>query len=600
MNGATVRSLVRGESPFFDRVLPGVLILTILVGYGITLAPTVSFWDAGEFIATSYIVGIPHPPATPLYVLIGRIFSLFPLGAIAVRVNYLSLLPSLGALFFLYLSIVEASKWWSEGATDFATRFVSHMGAFLATLFAAFMTTYWDDSTEAEVYSLSIFIWSFSTWLALRWANRPNRDEDRRPPLLVAYWLSLSIGIHLGTYLALPPFLLFILAIDRRIESAPLIVAGIAIALIGAFLAVVLSGGREESIVPMLLVGVGVLVALLGVDRKLIALGIVFTLIGVSVHAFIPIRSILNPSINEAQPDNMTALLDCLLRKQYKPQSPFLRQASWDFQFGMFWRYFKEQFLGTTPQLTPLHAMRSAFLGILPLVGCLGIVYHFRKNKETFTLFASQFLIGGLFLIFYMNFTDHEVRERDYFYAPAFFYFATWIGLGFSAIFEWVRAWAERRSLPSNGVLAGTGVVSLVFPALLFWHHFHTHDQRGDHIAQNYAYNMLIGLEKDALTFTNGDNDMFPLWYLQEVEGIRKDVRLLNLSLLNTPWYIKQLKNLPPKVPISFTDEQIDQLRPFQREGKLFLVKDIAAHDIIRTNNFQRPIYFAVTVADLM
>src|SRR5262245_65744872 len=83
MNGATVRSLVRGESPFFDRVLPGVLILTILVGYGITLAPTVSFWDAGEFIATSYIVGIPHPPATPLYVLIGRIFSLFPLGAIA-------------------------------------------------------------------------------------------------------------------------------------------------------------------------------------------------------------------------------------------------------------------------------------------------------------------------------------------------------------------------------------------------------------------------------------------------------------------------------------------------------------------------------------
>jgi tetratricopeptide (TPR) repeat protein len=554
MTAETLRARLRGESPFFDRILPGVLVLTLFAGYAITVAPTVSFWDAGEFIATSYILGIPHPPATPLYVLIGRIFSLFPIGEIAARVNYLSLLPSLGALLFLYLSIVEASKRWTEGANDFATRFIAHMGAFLAALFAAFMSTYWDDSTEAEVYSLSILIWSFSTWLALRWANNPRRDDDRRPLLLVAYLLSLSIGIHLGTYLALPPFLLFIFAIDRKVL----------------------------------------------LDPKLIALGLVFTLLGVSVHAFIPIRSMLNPAINEAQPDNWIALKECLLRQQYKPQSPFLRQASTDFQLGMFWRYFKEQFLGTTPGATPLHAVRSAFLGLMPLVGCLGMVYHFRKNRETFALFALQFLVGGLFLIFYMNFTDHEVRERDYFYAPGFFYFSTWIGLGFSALLERLRGLAERRSVPPNGLLVGAGAFSLVFPALLFWHHFDTHDERGNRIAQNYAYNMLASLEKDAIIFTNGDNDTFPLWYLQEVEGVRKDVRIMNLSLLNTPWYIKQLKNLEPKVPISFSDDEIERLRPFQREGKVYLVKDIAVYDIIRTNNFQRPIYYAVTVADLM
>ncbi len=554
MTAESLKARLRGDSPFFDRILPGTLILMLFAGYAITIAPTVSFWDAGEFIATSYIVGIPHPPATPLYVLIGRIFSLFPIGEIAMRVNYLSLLPSVGALFFLYLSIVEAAKRWTEGATDFSTRFIAHMGAFLAALFAAFMGTYWDDSTEAEVYSLSILIWSFSTWLALRWANSPNRDEDRRPLLLVAYLLSLSIGIHLGTYLALPPFLLFIFAIDRKVL----------------------------------------------LDSKLIALGVVFTLIGVSVHAFIPIRSMLDPAINEAHPDNWNALKECLLRQQYKPQSPFIRQATWDFQFGMFWRYFKEQFLGTTPGGTPLHAVRSVFLGLMPLVGCLGMSYHFRKNRETFALFALQFLVGGLFLIFYMNFTDHEVRERDYFYAPGFFYFATWIGLGFSALFERVRGWTERRGLSPNGVLAGAGAFSLVFPGLLFWHHFHTHDERGNRIAQNYAYNMLVSLEKDAIIFTNGDNDTFPLWYIQEVEGVRKDVRIMNLSLLNTPWYIKQLKNLEPKVPVSFDDDEIDRLRPFQREGKVYLVKDIAVYDIIRTNNFQRPIYFAVTVADVM
>jgi tetratricopeptide (TPR) repeat protein len=266
----------------------------------------------------------------------------------------------------------------------------------------------------------------------------------------------------------------------------------------------------------------------------------------------------------------------------------------------MYWRYFREQFLGAVPTVGSFPTPRRFLLGLLPFVGMLGVGYHARKNRETFALFGAQFLIGGLFLIFYMNFTDHEVRERDYFYAPSFFYFATWIGLGFSALFEWTSGWASRRALPARPALAGAAALSLAFPALLFWQHFPIRDQRGNRIARNYAYNMLVGLEKDAMIFTNGDNDTFPLWYLQEVEGIRKDVRVLNLSLLNTPWYIRQLKNLEPKVPISFTDDEIERLRPFRRENTIYMVKDIAALDIIRSNDFRRPIYFAVTVADLM
>jgi tetratricopeptide (TPR) repeat protein len=107
---------------------------------------------------------------------------------------------------------------------------------------------------------------------------------------------------------------------------------------------------------------------------------------------------------------------------------------------------------------------------------------------------------------------------------------------------------------------------------------------------------MLIGLEKDAIIFTNGDNDTYPLWYIQNVEKYRTDVRVVNLSLLNTPWYIKQCRDNEPTVPITWTDQRIEGLTPVPSGKRWLLVKDLTVSHILQANDWQKPIYFAVTV----
>jgi hypothetical protein len=345
------------------------------------------------------------------------------------------------------------------------------------------------------------------------------------------------------------------------------------------------------------------------------------TVLGVSCHLYMPIRSALNPAINEAQPDNWTAFWDVILRAQYRPVSTFERQASWVFQFDdMFWRYFREQW-----------PLRAGWPPLFLLLGVAGAWLHWRRDARTFVLFGFLFLWTTAALVVKMNFTDHEVRERDYFFAPGFFYFAVWMGMGVAWLAQRIRdGFPRSQSVPVSAAAGALAIAVAMVPIRTQWE---THDRRGNWVAYDYAYNMLVALEPDAILFTNGDNDTFPLWYLQEVHGFRKDVRIVNLSLLNTPWYGEQLRDeptdamiaeagrvpppqveanalgdrsqLPKRVPMTYTTEELRELRPVQdrTSGELFMVKDQVAIDIINTvyeRKEPRPIYFAVTVDDLM
>jgi len=521
-----------------DRIVGLLLFVFVLAVYTITLAPTVAFWDTGEFIAASSILAVPHPPGTPLYILLGRLFSLVPASSVAVRVNMLSAIPGALAILFLYLALLIIGKSLLPREPDAADRWRLRFGAAGGGLFAAFGKTCWINATEAEVYAPSLFFIALGMWMLLRWSERRPEERGKGGLLLLAYLLSLSIGVHLGTYLALPAFVLFVLAVDRRVL----------------------------------------------LDARFLALAAFVTLLGLTAHFYLPIRSTLNPVIDEANPETGTAFLDFLLRKQYKPNNPFVRQAAWVFQLRMYGEYFLQQY--------------GPFLAGL---GAVGAFWHARRERRSFLLYGGLFVLTSAFLVFYMNFTDHEVRDRDYFFTPSFFLWGGWMGLGGAALlgrFRSLLSLGREGDRMFHGILAA---VLLVAPLGFFASRFDAHDRRGNYIAADYAWNILTCLEENAVLFTNGDNDTFPLWYLQEVEGVRKDVRVANLALLNTSWYIWQLKHLEPKVPIGYSDAEIEDLRAFRtRDGSIVAIKDQAVFEIIRANAWERPLYFAVTVPELM
>ena len=152
-----------------------------------------------------------------------------------------------------------------------------------------------------------------------------------------------------------------------------------------------------------------------------------------------------------------------------------------------------------------------------------------------------------------------DLRDRDYFFQSGFHAYAIWIGLGVAWLVQWVRESFAEASSQRMATIATCGLLALQ-PALMLRTLWHTHDRSGNYIARDYAYNMLATLAPNSFIFTNGDNDTFPLWYIQQVEDFRKDVRIVNLSLLNTDWYIRQLRDEEPKVPIALDDRTIDQL----------------------------------------
>ena len=176
---------------------------------------------------------------------------------------------------------------------------------------------------------------------------------------------------------------------------------------------------------------------------------------------------------------------------------------------------------------------------LLPfLLGFAGMFWHLNRDNRNWLVVALLFAMTGIAIVLYLNQYPNQPRERDYAYAGSFYFFAVWIGLGVLALYEALsKLTGEKIAAPVAGVLC-----FLAVPVVMGAQNWDDHDRSGRYLARDVAFNYLNSCAEDAILFTNGDNDTFPLWYAQEVEGKRTDIRVCNLMLLNTDWYIDQMK----------------------------------------------------------
>jgi len=184
------------------------------------------------------------------------------------------------------------------------------------------------------------------------------------------------------------------------------------------------------------------------------------------------------------------------------------------------------------------HPARNVYYMLPLLLGIIGLLYHYQKDKRNFFVILLLFILTGIAIVVYLNQKPQEPRERDYSYAASFYAFSIWIGLGVLYLYDMMKS---RIPLVASGIIAT--LVSFIFvPGIMARENWDDHDRSGRYTARDIAYNYLNTCAPNAIIFTNGDNDTFPLWYAQEVEGIRTDVRVINLMLFNTEWYIDQMK----------------------------------------------------------
>jgi hypothetical protein len=502
--------------------------LVVFVLYLLTLAPSTAMWDTSEYITAATVLGLPHPPGNPLFVLIGRVFAVLPIGSsIAVRINILAALSSAvsAGMWFLITERVLVS-WFSE-------RWQRILGGAVAALIGATAFTVWNQSVVNEkVYTVSLLGIAIISWLTVRWCDQPDGRRADRLLVLVAYLLGLGYANHMAGMLPAPAVGLAVLIIRPRTAL------------------------RWK-----------LLVACFG--------ALIF---GITPFAMQPIRAAQFPALNEGEPTacrtdfnasctfskgTYDAFMYNFNRGQYGKPDLAERQAPITAQVGMWWLYFKWQWIRDSHGD---HAFAQSLLAAMFLVlGLAGGYVHWQRDRRSFWYFGSLMFTMTLVLIYYLNFkygasqdpglegVQREVRDRDYFYLWSFSAWGVWASLGLLAAWDAIAALIGRERVTEGRLtverptrratlLAAPVLLLAIIPLFANWH---IASRAGETDTRDFAADLLNSVEPYGVLVTVGDNDTFPLWYAQEVEGIRKDVVVANTSLLNTDWYTRQLIRRP-------------------------------------------------------
>ncbi|HET9424566.1 MAG TPA: DUF2723 domain-containing protein [Gemmatimonadaceae bacterium] len=523
--------------------LPAAAVLAVI--YTATLAPGVTFWDAGEFIAAAHSLGIPHPPGTPLFILLLHAWGTpWPDQFYATGMNLFSALATAAAGG---ASAVMLFRWLAPGLGSRVATAAAIGGA----ICAGSMYTAWSSATETEVYGASLALAAVTLLAAERGSRR-----------LVAYCFGLAAALHVSALVAAPAAIVLAASDDGRFDR------GVALQLSGAALAAMAVGTWNPGIALLAIVVLAVAVghparsegsALPPMkSRSLASLGMTgLVLLGASPLLFMLVRARFDPGINQGNPRTIAAFVDVIARRQYDLAPLWPRRAPPWIQLGNWFEYADWQAaLSLGPDVVPTVA-RTAVSLLFAGLAIAGAAHHRRVDRRSWRALLTLFVAGTVGVTFYLNLRAgpsfgwgvlpesalREARERDYFFVLGFWAAGLWAGLGAVRL-------ALRYRLP---VAAGAAIASL--PIALNWSAVDRRAEPDASLAIMVARGLVEPLPERTVLFVAGDNDTYPVWYLREVLGRRADVALVTVPLVGAQWYVEELVRRHPDLAGAMTSE---------------------------------------------
>ncbi|HET7584399.1 MAG TPA: DUF2723 domain-containing protein [Gemmatimonadaceae bacterium] len=523
--------------------------LVLFILYVVTLAPTTAMWDTSEYIAAAYVLGLPHPPGNPLFIVVAHSFGMIPLPLnYAARINVMAALCSAlsAGIWFLITHHVLARM--------LPRRWQRLAGASAAALIGGTAFTVWNQSVVNEkVYTLALLGMAVISWVAIRWSQNPDEPAGDRRLIAIVYLLAIGYVNHPAGVLAAPAVGVLVLV-------------------------------RRPSVLLRWRLWVGVVAALV---------------VGFSLFFFEPVRAGQFPALNEGEPTACTTefawsctltsltyhrLKDNIGRAQYGKHPVAERQAPFTAQVGMWWLYFKWQWMRDA--YSQHGRAQTALAVVFLLLAVLGGYEHWRNDRRTFPYMLTLMVMLTFVLITYLNFkygysqaqelgssVEREVRDRDYFYLWTFSLWGVWAALGLAGIWRELatafggnsaerdvaegaaggssraaRAAAARTSVPLPASAKRAWLLAspvLAIALIPFFTNLHQAPRSGQTAARDFARDLLNSVEPYGILITMGDNDTFPLWYAQEVEGVRQDVTVAVTTYLGIDWFARQLIRRP-------------------------------------------------------
>lgn len=470
--------------PVFNTITVNIsLILSFVIPfavYMVTLAPSVTFFDSGEFLTATASLGSAHSPGYPLFLMFAKPFTLLPLGNIAFRVNVATAVSSSLACLVVYILTTTLLKNETLLADARFNRIAQQCAGLAAALSFAVTPRLWLQSNHDKPYPLLAFIAGIIFYLLLKWQEQYREGSERPAYIYVCTFLAgLSMGVHQTIVLLLPAWFLMIVLTDWRMITR----------------------------------------------FKELILTTAFALLGFSIHLYLPLRALSKPLLNWGDAKTLEQFLWHFLRKGYPSEAPQRDGA-------LLWA-----------QIQAFNIPRE-FTWLGATLTVIGLYYLWHKNKTVCIAYFVTIAVFLLVIAGYFNTPMDMIFLTEEFFTPLYQLTAVIIGIGlFSLLSYAVRSSRvpQRITAPVYGVVA---LLFFLLPSALCAVNYFENDQHNNYIAFDYASNSLRTLPQNSVMFTWGDSGAFPLWYLQGVERLREDVDLPHTPHLVFEWYLDSMPRL--------------------------------------------------------